>query len=99
MLEEKYQSESWVRVYTDGSATNATTKGRIGIYIQFLNGEQQSGEMSTSLHCSNYKSDGETIIHAAHTIKSKVDNSTQVVFLIDELSVLQTLMNDNLPQL
>jgi hypothetical protein len=40
-----------------------------------------------------------TIIHAAHTIKRKVDNNTQVVFLPDALSVLQAVMNDNLPQL
>ena len=99
MLEENYPSESWVRVYTDGSATNATTKGGAGIYIQYPNGEQQSEAIPTGLHCSNYKAEGEAIIHAAHTIKCKVDNNTQVVFLTDALSVLQALMNDNLPQL
>jgi len=51
------------------------------------------------LHRSNYKAEGEAIIHAAHTIKYKVDNNTQIVFLTDALSVLQALMNDNLPQL
>jgi ribonuclease HI len=95
MLEEKYLSESWVRVYTDRSATNATTKGGAGIYIQYPNGEQQSEAIPTGLHCSSYKA----IIHTAHTIKCKVDNNTQVVFLTDALSVLQALMNDNLPQL
>ena len=97
MLEEKYPFESWVRVYTDGSATNATTKGGVGIYIQYPNGEQQSEAISTGLHCSNYKAEGEAIIHAAHTIKCKVDNNTQVIFLTDALSLLQALMNDNLP--
>ena len=94
MLEEKYHSESWVRVYTDGS----TTKGGASIYIQYPNGEQQSEAIPTGLHCSNYKAEGEAIIHAAHTIKYKVDN-TQVVFLTGALSVLYTLINDNLPQL
>ena len=75
MLEEKYPSESWVRVYTDGSTTNAITKGGAGIYIQYLNGEQQSEAIPTGLHCSNYKAEGEAIIHAAHTIKCKVDNT------------------------
>jgi ribonuclease HI len=98
ILEEKYPSESWVKVYTDGSATNATTKGGAGIYIQYTNGEQQSEAIPTDLHYSNYKAEGEAIIHAAHTIKCKVDNNTQVVFLTDALSVLQALMNDNLPQ-
>jgi ribonuclease HI len=82
-------------VYTDGSATNATTKGGAGIYIQYPNGEQQSEAIPTGLHGSNYKAEGEAIIHAVHTIKCKLEN-TQVVFLTDALSVLQALMNDNL---
>jgi hypothetical protein len=86
MVEEKYPSESWVRVYTDGSATNATTKEGAGIYIQYPNGEQQSEAIPTGLHCSNYKAEGEAIIHATHTIKCKVDNNTQVVLLTDALS-------------
>ena len=57
MLEEKYPSESWVRVYTDGSATNE----RRGQYE-----EQQSEAIPTGLHCSNYKAEGEAIIHTAH---------------------------------
>jgi ribonuclease HI len=98
ILEEKYPSESWVKVYTDGSATNATTKGGAGIYIQYTNGEQQSEAIPTDLHYSNYKAEGEAIIHAAKLQSCKVDNNTQVVFLTDALSVLQALMNDNLPQ-
>jgi hypothetical protein len=68
----KVPSESWVRVYTDESATNATTKGGAGIYIQYHKGEQQSEAIPTGLHCSNYKAEGETIIHAAHTISAKL---------------------------
>ena len=98
MLEERYPSESWIRVYTDCSATNTTTKGGAGIYIQYPNGEQQSEVIPTGLHCSNYKTEGEAIIPAAHTIKCKVHNDIQVVFLTDALSVLQTVMHDNLPQ-
>ena len=59
----------------------------------------KSEAIPTGLHCSNYKAEGEAIIHAAHTIKCKVDNNIQVVFLTDALSVLQALMNDNLHQL
>jgi hypothetical protein len=42
--------------------------------------------------------EGEAIIPASHTIKCKVHNAIQVVFLTDAISVLQALMNDNLPQ-
>ena len=57
------------------------------VYTLYPNGEQQSEAISTGLHGSNYKAEGEAIIHAAHTIKCKLDN-TQVVFLTDALSVL-----------
>lgn len=98
MLEEQYPSESWVRVYTDGSATNATTKGGAGIYIEYPNGERQSKAIPTGRHCSNYKAEEEALIHATHVIKEKADN-TRVVFLSDALSVLQALTNNKLPQL
>ncbi|CAC5403311.1 unnamed protein product [Mytilus coruscus] len=35
MLADEYPSDSWVRVYTDGSAISATTKGGAGIYIEY----------------------------------------------------------------
>jgi ribonuclease HI len=78
---------------------DATTKGGAVIYMQYPNGEQQSEAIDTGLHCTNYKAEREAIIHAAHNIKCRVDNNTQVVFLTDALSVLQALMNDNLPHL
>ncbi|VDI60876.1 Hypothetical predicted protein [Mytilus galloprovincialis] len=99
MLEEQYPSETWVRVYTDGSATNATTNGGAGIYIKYPNGDQQSEAIPTGLHCSNYKAEEEAITHAAHSILNKIDDTSQVVFLTDALSVLQALKNDKLPQL
>jgi ribonuclease HI len=78
---------------------NATTNEGVGIYIQYPNEEHQSEAMHTGLHCSSYKAEREAIIHAGHTIKCNVGNNTQVVFLTDALSVLQALINENLPQL
>ncbi|VDI48838.1 Hypothetical predicted protein [Mytilus galloprovincialis] len=86
MLEEEYPSETWVRVYTDGSATNATSKGEASIYIKYPNGDQQSEAIPTGLHCANYKAVEEALTHAAHSIKNKIDNTTQVVFLTGALS-------------
>ncbi|XP_063417711.1 uncharacterized protein LOC134700284 [Mytilus trossulus] len=63
------------------------------------NGDQQSEAIPTGLHCSNYKAEEEAITHAAHSIKNKIDDTSQVVFLTDALSVLQALKNDKLPQL
>ena len=53
MLEEEYPSELWARVYTDGSATNATTKGGAGIYIEYPNGEQQSMAIPARLYTAS----------------------------------------------
>ena len=95
-LEEKYPSESWVRLYR--WISHKCYNERRGWYIHSVS-QWRAAIRGTGLHCSNYKAEGEAIIHAAHTIKCKVDNNIQVVFLTDALSVLQALMNDNLPQL
>jgi hypothetical protein len=42
------------------------------------------------------QAEGEAIIHAAHTIKCKVDNNTQVVFLTDALRSLEYRFDDGL---
>ncbi|XP_048778819.2 uncharacterized protein LOC125682098 [Ostrea edulis] len=99
MLEEQYPSEFWIRVFTDGSATNAIKNGGAGIYIQYPNGERQSEAIPTGLHCSNYKAEEKAISHAAHTITDKVNITTPIVFLTDALSVLQGLTNNKLPSL
>jgi hypothetical protein len=52
--------------------------------MDLTNGEQQSEAIPTGLHCSNYKAEGEAIIHAAHTIKCKVDNNTQVAIHVNK---------------
>lgn len=101
MLDEKYPSENWARVYTDGSATNATTNGGAGVYIEYPNGEKQSMAIPTGLHCSNYKAEEEALLHAANYIinNAEAHENIQVVFLTDALSVLQALTNNKLPQL
>ena len=89
MLEERYPEESWIQVYTDGSATDAVKCGGAGVHIQYPNGERQAEAIPTGLHCTNYKAEVEALKHAANIISTRVDNSSQVVFLIDALSVLQ----------
>ena len=41
MMEEKYQSESWVHIYTDGSAKDAFKCGGVRVHIIFRNGKTQ----------------------------------------------------------
>ncbi|KAK7101730.1 hypothetical protein V1264_020067 [Littorina saxatilis] len=99
MLNERYPQEAWMRVFTDGSATDAVKRGGAGVYIQHPSGEWQAEAIPTGLHCTNYRAEVEALIHAANTISSKVNPDTQVVFLADALSVLQAVNNNKLPQL
>ena len=98
MLEEEYPLELWARVYTDGSATNVTSKGGTGIYINYPNGAQQSVAIPTRLHCSKYKAEEEALIHAENSIKENVAKM-KVLFLIDAFSAIQALNNNKLSQL
>ena len=99
MMEERYPSESWIHIYTDGSAKDAIKCGGAGVHIIYPNGETLDEAIPTGEHCSNYKAEVEAIIHAAHTIKNGVDEITQVVILSDALSVLQAFQSGKLPQL
>jgi len=99
MLEERYPQEAWIRVYTDGSATDAIQRGGAGVYIQFPDGQWQAAAVPTGLHCTNYKAEVEALIHAANIISGKTDPDSQVVFLTDALSVLQAANNNKLPDL
>lgn len=96
MLDEKYPSENWARVYTDGSATNATTNGGAGVYIEYPNGEKQSMAFPTGLHCSNYKAEEETLLHAENYIinNAEAHENIHIAFLTDAFSVLQALTNN-----
>ena len=98
-LEERYPRESWIRVFTDGSATNAVKSGGAGVYIQYPNGEQKEEALPTGLFCTNFKAEVEALIQAAHTIAIGADQNTQVVFLTDAQSVLQAYNSDRLPSL
>ena len=91
MLEERYPQEAWIRVYTDGSATNAVWRGGAGVYIQLPNGQQQTKAIPTGLHCTNYRAEVEALVHAAKAIREISQPVEQVVFLTDAMSVLEAL--------
>ena len=99
MLEERYPEESWIRVYTDGSATNAVKSGGAGVYIQYPNGEQTEEALPTGQYCTNFKAEVDALTQAAHTIATRADQNTQVVFLTDALSVLQAYISGKQPSL
>jgi ribonuclease HI len=99
MLDETYPHEAWIRVYTDGSATDAIQNGGAGVFIQYPDGQWQAEAVPTGHHCTNYRAEIEALVLAANIISSKVSTETQVVFLTDALSVLQAVSNDSVPRL
>ena len=98
-IEDSYPEGAWTRVYTDGSATDATHNGGAGIYIQYPNAERDSISIPTGIHCSNYEAEACAIIEAATHLAEKTPQTNQVVFLTDALSVLQASENGKLSKL
>ena len=89
MIEESYPSQSWIHVYTDGSATAAVKNGGAGILIQTPEGHKLEYGIATGKHCTNYSAECQALIHAVNKVKT-LNNSDcqQVVFLSDAKSVL-----------
>ena len=93
-IAEIYPPATWTRVYTDGSATKATTDGGAGIIIQYPSGATQTSSSATGKHRTNYRAETEALKQAATLVK---DSPT--VFLTDALSVLEALQTNKSPLL
>ena len=98
MLHQQYPQEAWTRIYTDGSATEATRNGGAGVVIEYPQSKTTLSE-PTGLHCSNYRAEVEALSLAASEIKTNPTHRSQCVFLTDALSVLEALDAGNIPSL
>ncbi|CAC5390305.1 unnamed protein product [Mytilus coruscus] len=101
MLEDEYTSNSWVRVYTDGSAKPQMPQQKEGLVytssIPTKINNQRQYQHAYIVQTTKLK---KKLLFMLHTqSKTKLINTTQVVFLTDAFSVLQALTNDRLPQL
>ena len=92
--DERYPQDSWIRAYTDGSATDAVKDGGAGVYIRHQDGNTTSKAIPTGIHCSNYRAEVEALKLAVETVQDGPQDCTQVVFLTDALSVLEALSNN-----
>ena len=99
MIAEKYPKEAWTHVYTDGSATNAVADGGAGIAVKFPDDETKNSMFPTGKHCTNYRAEAEALMQAASAVQTSANESHQVVFLSDALSVLQAFQSNTLPSL
>ena len=60
-IAENYPPETWTHVYTDGSATKATTDGGAGIIIQYPSGATQTASSIFSTMYDLFSGVGEVI--------------------------------------
>ena len=90
-LNQHYPKETWTYVYTDGSAEEAVRNGGAGIYVQYPAGIEDRLSFPTGRYSTNFRAEAEALKLAAEHIKTSPLSTTNVVFLSDALSVLQSL--------
>ena len=99
MIAERYPQEARIRVFTDGSAKDAVTKGGAGILVHFPGGQKSSASMAIGKLCSSYCAEAEALMQAASIVQASDHDCKQVVFLSDALSILQAYQNHKIPNL
>ena len=87
--------ETWIRVYTDGSAEQATRNGGAGVFIQYPDGAEDSLTFATGITSTNYKAEAVAIEKGAISIQNKQLPPQNIVFLSDALSVVEALKRNN----
>ena len=63
-----------IRIYTDGSATDAIQDGGTGSIIYLSNGDTLESATATGKHCTNYTAEVKALSHGAHSILDIVGN-------------------------
>ena len=91
LLQHAYPVQSWVRVYTDGSAESAVKNGGAGIFIQYPEGNEERISLATGVYSTNYKAESVALEKAAKHIQQKLQSHHYIVFLSDALSVTQSI--------
>ena len=56
-MDTRYNQESWIHAFTDGSATEATRNGGGGVFIRFPNSDTVKISVPGGRRCSNYRAE------------------------------------------
>ncbi|GFR80806.1 hypothetical protein ElyMa_004054000 [Elysia marginata] len=54
-LDKKYPIKEWMRIYTDGSATDAVRIGSCGVHASLPDGNSLARPFACEMRCTNYK--------------------------------------------
>ena len=91
-IDDLYPQDTWIRIYTDGSATDAIQDGGAGSIIYLPDGDTIESATATGKHCTNYTAEVKALSQGAQAILDIVGNHKEdVVFLTDSKSVLDAL--------
>ena len=88
-MDDLYPQDTWIRIYTDGSATDAIQEGGAGSIIYLPDGDTIESVTATGKPCTNYAAEVKAISQGAQAILDIVGNHKEdVVFLTNSKSVL-----------
>ena len=91
-IDDLYPQDTWIRIYTDGSATDAIQDGGAASIIYLPDGDTIESATATGKHCTNYTAEVKALSQGAQAILYIVANHKEdVVFLTDSKSVLDAL--------
>ena len=91
-IDDFYPQDTWIRIYTDGSATDVIQDGGAGSIIYLPNGDTIESETATGKHCTTYATEVKALSQGAQAILYIVGNHKEdVVFITDAKSVLDAL--------
>ena len=99
VLDDKYPCDTWIRVYTDGSAHNAIKNGGAGAYIEYPNNTIDKISIPTGKYCNNFDAEVRAIIAAVEKLSDSRIVTCPVVILTDARSVLEALQCNKLSDL
>ena len=90
--------DEWIKIYTDGSATDGTTNDGYGSYVQLSDGTKEELYSSCDKYCSNYEAQATAIIESLNFVSNLFEQNsntiTNIVILSDAKAVLQALDNE-----
>ena len=89
---------SWTRVYTDRSAEDAIRIGGAGVRVQHSADDEEYVSIPTGLHSTNYKAEAMALEEAATILERSERTKNNVAFLIDAVSVLQSLKSNKVKE-
>ena len=92
--------ETWIHIYTDGSAFKGTMNAGYGARVQFPDQTREELFESCGAHSSNYEAEARAIEASLHHISNifteKVKPRNNIVIFSDAKSVLEALGNEDL---